>query len=162
MQRELAIAPEDNSETLHDRFGHMAAEWVPEILQGLREETIQALPQEETLATECGKITKEDGAIHWQETANMIHNRIRAYQPWPGAYFPLGEKGNLKVLQAQTEEGVGKPGELLELRGEGPLIACGERALRLLWVQPPGKKPMDGKSFLNGYSLQPGTVFPSA
>src|SRR5690606_1800744 len=109
-----------------------------------------AIPQDENRATECGKISKQDGAVDWRESAAMIHNRIRAYQPWPGVYFPLGETGNMKVLQARPESASGKPGEVLDVQGEGPLIACGEGSLRLLIVQPPGKNPMDGKSFLNG------------
>lgn len=162
LQRSIKISPEDTSETLHIQFGNLAGELIPEILEGLRAETLSSMPQEEGKATECGKISKEDGRIHWQEPATKILNRIRAFQPWPGTYFPLGKQGNLKILEAKVEFGKGTPGELLDVEGEGPLVACGQDALRLLRVQPPGKKPMDGKSFLHGHPLQPGSVLEDA
>jgi methionyl-tRNA formyltransferase len=161
-QTSLQIKPEDNSETLHERFAALAADLVPSLLKGLREGRLPGRPQDETLATECGKISKLDGAIDWTEPAETILNRIRAYQPWPGCYFPLGEKGNLKVLHAVVEEGDAVPGMLLDVSGDGPLVACGRQALRLLRVQPPGKNAMDGKSFLNGHPLFLGSKFPSA
>ncbi|MDF3127980.1 methionyl-tRNA formyltransferase [Kiritimatiellaeota bacterium B1221] len=159
MQAPLNISPEDNSISLHERYAALAAELVPQILAGLRDETLLPVPQKESEATECGKISKEDGLICWEDSATMILNRLRAFQPWPGAFFPLGDKGNLKVLHAVVEPGEGRPGELLDVKGEGPLIACGHDAIRLLRVQPPGKKPMDGKSFLNGNPTETGTVF---
>lgn len=162
LQSPLQIKPGDNSETLHERFAGLAADLVPSLLKGLREGTLQVRPQDEAQATECGKISKQDGGIDWTEPAEKILNRIRAYQPWPGCYFPLGEKGNLKVLQAVVEEGEGMPGMLLDVSGEGPLVACGHQALRLLRVQPPGKNAMDGKSFLNGHPLPHGSHFQSA
>ncbi|MGA0333713.1 MAG: methionyl-tRNA formyltransferase [Kiritimatiellia bacterium] len=157
-QETVPISPEDTSESLHERFGNLAAEWVPRILSGLRDGSLQPVPQQEEEATECGKIFKEDGHIHWEESAEKIRNRIRAYQPWPGAYIPMGSRGNLKILSAQTESGQGKPGEILQVGSDGPLIACGSGALRLRRVQPPGKNAMDGGSFLNGHPLQPGSV----
>jgi len=162
MQRPLHIHPEDNSETLHERFAVLAAELVPELLEGLSRDALTSTPQQEDQATECGKISKQDGGIHWLEKAATISNRIRAYQPWPGAYFPLGDKGNIKVLKAKVEEGTGIPGTILDVEGKGPLIACGEQALRLITLQPPGKKPMDGRSFLNGTPLGLGQVVKGA
>ncbi|WFB34427.1 methionyl-tRNA formyltransferase [Kiritimatiellota bacterium B12222] len=162
MQGPLVISPEDNSETLHERFSQLAASWVPELLAGLRDDSLTPTPQDEALVVECGKISKADGGIQWQESAETIQNRIRAYQPWPGAFFPLADKGNLKILKSRLETGTGRPGEVLSIEGDGPLIACGEGAIRLVMVQPPGKKGMDGKSFLNGYGLQVGTIFESA
>lgn len=162
-QHPLEFDPQDNSETLHEKFAKLASELVPEIMEGLRSESLEPVPQSEEDATECRKISKQDGGIQWIENAATILNRIRAYQPWPGVYFPLGEnKGNLKILEASVEAGVGNPGTVLQTGGEGPLIACGDGAIRLTKVQPPGKKPMDGKSFLNGHPLAEGTVFSSA
>lgn len=162
MQVPLRIAPEDDSEQLHQRFAMLAAAQVPELLEGLRTGRLTPTPQAEVLATECGRISKQDGGIQWHEPAGKIYNRIRAYQPWPGTYFPWEGEGNLKVLQARVEAGQGSPGCLLEAAGDGPLVACGELALRLLRVQPPGKNAMDGRSFLNGYPLKPGSCFASA
>lgn len=162
LQHPLQIRPEDNSETLHERFARLAAELVPDLIRGLRDGTLIPRPQDETQVLECGKISKQDGAIQWTDPAQTLLNRIRAYQPWPGSYFPLGELGNLKVLAAEVVSAQGPPGTVLEVSGNGPVVACGREALRLIRVQPPGKNAMDGKSFLNGYSLQAGSVLLSA
>ena len=161
MQEPLAIRPEDNSQTLHDRFSRLAGELIPRVLEGLRSGTLVRRPQEEARATECGKIVKADGAVDWTLPAESLLNRIRAFQPWPGAYFPLGEFGNLKIQSARVESGSGQPGEVVSVEGAGPLIACGEACLRLTGVQPPGKKPMSGQAFLNGHVWTPGQILAS-
>lgn len=162
LQRTVSIGPDDTSQDLTLRFARMAADLVPEVLKGLREESLTFTPQKEAEATECRKIAKADGAIDWTKSAQALHCQIRAFHPWPGAFFGLGELGSVKVLEAKVESGDAEAGTLLDLAGEGPLIACGEDALRLILLQPPGKKPMDGRSFLNGHPLQEGTVLESA
>ncbi|MEX2606934.1 MAG: methionyl-tRNA formyltransferase [Kiritimatiellia bacterium] len=161
-QQKVSIGPGDTSEDLTLRFANLAADLVPELLRGLREETLTFTPQNEEEVTECRKIAKADGVIDWTKPASVLHCQIRAFQPWPGAFFGLGELGSVKVLEAGVESGDAEPGTLLETAGEGPLVACGEQALRLTVLQPPGKKPMDGRSFLNGHPLQVGTVLESA
>jgi methionyl-tRNA formyltransferase len=158
LQRTVPIGPDDTSETMTLRFANLAADLVPDILQGLREETLTFTPQNEVDVTECRKIAKVDGAIDWTKSAKALSCQIRAFQPWPGAFFALGELGGVKVLQAKVEPGDAAPGTLLEAAGEGLLVACGEQALRLTILQPPGKKAMDGRAFLNGHPLQAGTV----
>lgn len=160
LQRKVCIGPDDSSENLTLRFAHLAADLVPELLRGLREETLTFTPQKGE-ATACRKIVKTDGAIDWAKSASEIHCQIRAFQPWPGSFFALGEVGLVKVLEARVEDGDAKAGTLLEPAGEGPLVACGKQALRLTLLQPPGKKPMDGHAFLNGHPLQVGTILES-
>lgn len=161
-QREVTFSPEDTSETLHDRFGELAAEMVPDLLEGLRSESWHAVPQDESRVVECGKIQKADGGVDWSRSASELWNRVRAFQPWPGVFFPLGDQGNLKIHLARVETGSGTPGEVLDLEKAGPRVACGKDSLRLLRVQPPGKRPMSGADFLNGHSLSVGDVLPSA
>lgn len=156
MQIPVEIDPEDTSETMHHRFGELAGEMVPDLITGLREEQLERTPQDESRVTECGKIVKADGEVDWTLPAEQLQHRIRAYQPWPGAFFPLGTSGNLKIQRATVEEAGGRPGTVLDTGGGGPLIACGRNSLRLLQVQPPGKRSMSGKDFLNGHGLQAG------
>jgi methionyl-tRNA formyltransferase len=158
LQRTVPIGPDDTSEHMTLRFANLAADLVPELVRGLRAETLSFTPQNEEEATECRKIVKADGAIDWAKSASVLHCQLRAFQPWPGAFFGLGDLGWIKVLDARVEPGDAEPGTLLDSEGEGPLVACGEQALRLTILQPPGKKPMDGRSFLNGHPLQAGTV----
>lgn len=161
-QEDVTIGPEDTSALMHDRFGALAGERVPELLQGLRNGTLERRPQEEALATECGKISKQDGAVDWTLPAEVLWNRVRAYDPWPGVFVPFGEAGNLKLLSVQLEDASGAvPGEVLSVEKSGPVVACGEGSLRFLRVQPPGKKPMSGGDFLNGHPLTPGDILAS-
>jgi methionyl-tRNA formyltransferase len=162
LQKEVKIFPEDTSETLQDRFGQLAGEVLPELLDGLRSGRLTRTPQDESRVIECGKISKADGGIDWTKPAEQLWNQIRAFQPWPGAFFPLEERGLVKIQRARVEAESGTPGEVLEGTGGGPLIACGEGALRLLILQPPGKRPMAGADFLRGHPLPPGEILEPA
>jgi methionyl-tRNA formyltransferase len=105
-------------------------------------------------------LTKEDGRIDWPQPAAMIRNRIRGFVPWPGCYCeaPDGSDHRLRVIKARVEPRNGVPGTVLEVRGDGPLVACGEEALRFLDVQPEGKKPMTGVAYLSGHKLRVGEL----
>jgi len=160
MQETVSIAEEDTAETLSDRFAHMAGEWVPELLRQFREEEVVWTPQNEDLATECGRLTKEDGDLDWSLPAQVICNRIRAYQPWPGMSFQDEQKRIIKIQQAAVVSMSGEPGTVLSTEGKGPVVACGEAALQLVRLQPPGKKPMEGAAFLRGNAWTTGMCLP--
>jgi methionyl-tRNA formyltransferase len=153
-QRTLAIGPDDDSESFGARCATEGGALLLEVLRALRDGTARPWPQDEALATETRKLEKEDGLVDWRLAADLIANRVRAYQPWPGAFTGTG----LKILRVRIERGAGAPGTVLAAEGDGPLIACGEGSLRLLSLQPPGKGPMDGRSFLNGRGLKAGDL----
>lgn len=160
LQERVAIREEDTGASLHDRFADLAASWVPEVLARFREERVEWTPQDPDRVTECARLCKADGAVDWTLPARVLWNRLRAYQPWPGLFFEAGGGVKIKIHGARVEAKSGLPGELLETSGEGPLVACGQDALRLTRLQPPGKTPMSGDAFLNGHPLEPGTRFP--
>jgi methionyl-tRNA formyltransferase len=153
-QRTMAIGPDDDSESFGARCATEGGALLLEVLCALRDGTARPWPQDEALATETRKLEKEDGLVDWSHTAEVIANRVRAYQPWPGVFTGTG----LKLLRVRVERGNGAPGSVLSAEGEGPLIACGKGALRLLSLQPPGKGPMDGRSFLNGRGMKAGDL----
>jgi len=154
-QQPLTIDLEDTTGTLSRRFAELAAGRIPALIRRWREQGMQGKPQCGELATECRKIAKADGMLDWSAPARQLCCCIRAYQPWPGTFFPWREE-NLKVLKARVESGSGKPGTVLSVSAEGPLIACGEGSLRLLTVQVPGKRAVSGGEFLNGHPMNPG------
>jgi methionyl-tRNA formyltransferase len=85
-----------------------------------------------------------------------IHNHVRAFHPRPGSFCDMpGAPGKiLKVLATRVEASgavQGRPGTVLEEKGDGPLIQTGSQAIRLLEVQPEGRKPMTGAAFLRGH-----------
>ena len=123
----------------------------------------RAVPQQHTRATFARRLTKDDGLIDWNMPAGRIHNRIRGFQPWPGSYFPmpgLSSGDMIKVQSSRVVSAAGTPGCLLEVSGEGPLVATGEGSLRLLVLQPPGGKPMMGSDFLRGHRWLVGETLP--
>ena len=112
------------------------------------------------MATYAPKLSKKDGEIDWTQPAQDIHNKIRGFNPWPCCFCHVPDKKHdtLRILAAGVEEGAGKPGEVLDVKGSGPLIACGSGALRLREVQPQGKRVMHGRDYICGHALQRGEV----
>ena len=154
-QREVPIGPEDNALTMEPILARAGAELLMEAVEKFRSGTVSATPQDDAAATEVRKLTKEDGRLDWSLSARTLNNHIRGFIAWPGCYCEA-PSGRVKVLSAQIEPGSGVPGEILDGSGDGPLVATGEGALRLLKVQPAGKRAMDGAAYLRGYPLQPG------
>lgn len=159
LQREVPISPEDNARTLEPVLAKVGAELLMEAVGRIRSGTVQAQPQDDERAVEVRKLTKEDGRLDWTEAAETLHNRIRAFVVWPGCFCEVPTRSGmqrLKVLRVRVEGGEGAPGAVLDVSQEGPLIAAGQGALRLLEVQPAGKKAMDGAAYLRGYALEAG------
>jgi methionyl-tRNA formyltransferase len=100
-------------------------------------------------------LKKEDGLVDWRQPAESIHNRIRAMQPWPGAYTAFRGQ-TLHIWQARRAgespaPPVGQPGSLLRLK---PLtVNCGAGALELREVQLEGRRRMSSADFANGHRL---------
>ncbi|MCC5850936.1 MAG: methionyl-tRNA formyltransferase [Verrucomicrobia bacterium] len=161
LQRRVEIGPMDTAQSMSERFAAMSAELIVEALLAIRDGNAVWVPQDEDRVVECGKLSKEDGWMDWTLPAQTWGNRIRAYQPWPGVSFPLPDGSRVKIHAARLEEGGGAPGEVLDVGTDGPLIACGDGALRLTQVQPPGKSVMSGRDFLNGHPLQCGEKLPN-
>lgn len=108
------------------------------------------VPQNHELVTYASKIELDEGEINWSRPSQEIHNLIRAFSPRPGAWVWVqtsNEKKRLKILRSQLVKGQGHPGSLLS---EEPIVACGEGAIRLLEVQPEGKKIMKASDWLRG------------
>ena len=159
-QAVVAIHEDDTALTLEPRLAEVGAELLLHALDQIREDRVIRKPQDESRVTFAHKLTKEDGRIDWQQPAIVIRNRIRGFVPWPGCFceVPDGSGHMLRILKARVEPARRVPGMILELSGDGPLVACGEEALRLLEVQPEGKKPMSGAAYLNGYKLTLGEL----
>lgn len=115
-------------------------------LAGRQEGSLKPIAQPEDGVTYASKLSREDGRVEWNEPAVYIERQMRALQPWPGCFFMLGDEP-VKLLQAEVVVASGAPGTLLD---DDCTIACGEGALRIVTLQRAGKKPTDGKSFLNG------------
>src|SRR5579864_6174484 len=131
LQRELAIAPEDTAETIAPRLAGIGAELMTETLHGLQAGTLQARTQDHSCATLAPILKKEDGQIDFRRSATEIWNRLRGFQPWPGAFTSFRGK-NLHVWKARPVD-ARVPTGTIYLAGHLPLVGCGDHsALELL------------------------------
>ena len=155
LQRELPITLDDTAETLSPRLASLGADLVGSTLRGLQDGSIQPRPQDHSQVTLAPVLKKEDGLIIFSRPAPEIFNRIRGFQPWPGAHTTFRGK-NLHVWRARPIKQSLPPAEL-RLDGGRVLVGCGPgTALELLELQLEGKKRMPARDFVNGHRVKPG------
>ncbi len=160
LQERVAITAETTAETLHDRLAALGGATINRALAGLADGSLKAQPQPEDGVTYAEKLRREEGRLDWREPAATLERRVRAFTPWPGAYFEVaGEKAaeRIKVLAAELRPESGAPGSVLD---DKATVACGAGALRLTRLQRAGKAPMAAEAFLRGFALPAGRVLP--
>lgn len=155
LQREIPVAPEDTAETVALRLASIGADLMVETLRGLQSASIHPQPQENSQASLAPILKKEDGLVDFSRSATEIFNRIRGFQPWPGAYTKLRGK-TLQIWRALPVDKA-RPAAQLEVEGNSLLVGCGRgTSLELLELQLEGKKRMSATDFLHGYRPKPG------
>ncbi len=138
--QELDIDPDDTNISLQSKLAITSADLILETLPNYESGKIEPQAQNHDLATGSKIISKEDGKINWDQTAQEIYNQFRAYQPWPGIYTSWQGK-ILKILDCRPHT-----------ESSTETIDCGNKTyLRLITVQLEGKNPVSIKDFLNGY-----------
>src|ERR1700687_620486 len=154
LQQELPIAPEDTAQTLAPRLASIGADLIVQPLRGLEARTLHPRPQDNTQASLAPILKKEDGLIDFSRSAADIINRIRGFQPWPGAYTKFRGK-TLQILKAQPASDVLPVGEM-QVRSNRILVGCGhDTSLALLEIQLEGKKRSSAQDFVHGYRPNP-------
>ena len=155
LQQEVAIGLEDTAETLAPRLASIGADLVVETLRGLQAGSIQPRPQDNSRASLAPILKKEDAQVDFSRPANEISNRIRGFQPWPGAYTQFRGK-NLQILTARPGSDALPPAQL-RAQGNRLLVGCGNNtSLELLELQLEGKKRTSARDFIHGYRPQVG------
>ena len=150
LQKELPIASDDTSVTLAPRLAEMGADLLVETLRGLEASTVHPRKQDESQATLAPILKKEDGEIDFRRSAHEILNRLRGFQPWPGAYTKFRGK-NLQILKAQPATDHAPPA-LIKIVGDHLLAGCGQNtSLEIMELQLEGKKRTTAKDFIHGY-----------
>lgn len=160
LKRDEPIRADDTTASLHDRLAVSTASVLAEAVAEF--EALTPIPQDEAAVTWAEKITSAEAEMDFSQPSADIERRIRAFAPFPGAWFGIkdegGERQRIKVLAASPTETQGeqRPGTLLgKGAAGGPLVATGDGALELTRIQPQGKPVMDGAAFLNGNRLPP-------
>jgi methionyl-tRNA formyltransferase len=154
LQRTINILPRDTGGALHDRLAGVAPETLLESLDLLAKGKAPRAPQDNSLATFARKLKREDGNIDWSHPADAIERKIRAFNPWPGAFMTIEANGmrNLKIYSATIVALRGTPGEILDSEKEF-VVAAGKGALSLGDVQLEGKRRMTATEFLRGHRM---------
>jgi methionyl-tRNA formyltransferase len=155
LQEEISIAPDDTAETLAPRLAAVGADLTVTTLPGLQAGTIHPRQQDHAQATLAPILKKEDGKIDFSRSAFENLNRMRGFQPWPGAYTTFRRK-NLQVLKASPIDRSLPPSEL-KVEGDRLLVGCGaDSAIDLLELQLEGKKRTSASDLIRGYRPLPG------
>jgi methionyl-tRNA formyltransferase len=147
-QRRVAIDPQDTGGSLAAKLASLGAELLPTVLRGYLSGALVAQPQDAARATKAPLLKKEDGRLDPSLSAEVLERRVRAFNPWPGAFIVMDD-GNLKVHRAHAIAAQHSPGSRLLADGKAAL-ATAQGVLVLDEVQPAGKKPMSGEDFLLG------------
>jgi methionyl-tRNA formyltransferase len=155
VQRALAVAPDEDAETLAVRLSTLGGEALLTALDGLARGTLVPVRQDPAQATLARILVKEDGRVDWSRPAAVIAARLRGFTPWPGAFTAV-EGRTVKLLQASAApagepEVGGAPGTAFRVPGRGILVVCGERsALLVSRVRPEGRPAQDALAYWNG------------
>jgi methionyl-tRNA formyltransferase len=160
LQRETRIGETETAPELMGRLALVGADLLGETLARLDEITPRAQREED--ATLAPMLRREDGLIDWSQNAFEIERRVRGFQPWPNAYTSY-EARRVVVWRArpeQADQGTVERGRVTEAHGDELVVACGEQTqLRILEIQPEGKRRMSVRDFLNGMRVRAGERF---
>jgi methionyl-tRNA formyltransferase len=150
LQDRETIRADDTAQTLRERLAESGSALLVETLRLIGRGDAPRRAQNEAEATYAPKLDKEDGALDWRLSAHELDHRIRAFYPWPGGYTRTAA-GRLKILQAVAEPGAGPPGTTLSVASDGIRVGTGRGVLRIVSVQPEGKRPMPAADYARGH-----------
>jgi methionyl-tRNA formyltransferase len=153
-QKAIPVEARHTGGSLTAELAELGAALLLETLPGWLSGRLEAQPQDDQQATLAPRLKKEEGEIHWQQSALEIERQIRAFDPWPGT-FTCGLTGQIKILAAEVAEieppvsEYEAPGTLFKHRRD-VYVTTGQGVIRLVTVQPAGRKPMPAEAMLNG------------
>ena len=160
LMQETPIHKTDTAQTLHDTLSEIGGALILETLKRLIENTLLPTQQDHSQVTYAAKLKKEEGLIHWDQSATTLSNKVRGLTPWPGTYTLLNKK-RLRILKVRVGEGSpdDTPGKVARVTDVGIEVGTGQGRLIITELQPEGKKSMPTKSFLAGHKVERGTLF---
>src|ERR1022692_2137106 len=154
LQQEIPSGPDDTAETLAPRLASIGANLVVETLRRLQARSVDPRPQDNSQASLAPILKKEDGLVDFSRSAADIFNRIRGFQPWPGAHTKFRGK-TLQIVKARPAADALPPAEL-HATADRLRVGCGHNtSLELLEIQLEGKKRSSAGDFVRGYRPHP-------
>ncbi|MDK9703412.1 MAG: methionyl-tRNA formyltransferase [Sulfuritalea sp.] len=148
----IDIEPQDTTGSLHDRLAGLGGKLVVEALA--RFDQLAPVVQPEAGVTYAAKIDKAEARLDWNQPAETLARRLRAFNPFPGAVVTLAGEP-VKVWRGEVVAAQGRPGQVLAADGGGVVVACGAAALRLTELQKSGGRRLASADFLHGTPLRP-------
>ena len=149
---EVSIGAAETAGELHDRLAELGGRSLVAHLDAIVMGDMAATAQDESLATYAPKIEKNDAALDWSLPAEELARRVRAYNPFPGAFCFAGDT-RIKVWRATAVEGSDEPGKVLQSDRDGVIVACGTGLLQLDELQLPGKRRVAAHEFAGQIDL---------
>ena len=152
------IYADDTTGVLHDRLANMGGRLIVDAMRALESGKLLATPQPEIGVTYAAKISKQEAVLNFQDGAEVLERKVRAFNPFPAASAEiLGI--TLKIWHAQYLDVTGEPGQILSVADDGVTVACGRGALVLKELQKPGGKRLPAAEFLKGFPMKSGQRF---
>jgi methionyl-tRNA formyltransferase len=154
------IGPDETSVDVERALAELGAGALLDVLGKIADGRATEVEQDHTRATHAAKISKDEGAVDWSLPAREIHNRVRGLQPWPLVSFHLGGARYKVHRTALTDHRTAAaPGTIVSATGDGIDIATGDgNVLRIVRIQPEGRRVMSAREFLSGRVLEPGAL----
>jgi methionyl-tRNA formyltransferase len=157
------IGPDDTGASVHDRLAVLGARAMVDAHGAHEAGTLVATPQPGEGVTYARKLAREDAALDWSLPAQRLVDRVRAFDPVPGATARLDDAAGttIKVWRARVARGLGRaqaPGTVLEATGR-LVVACGDGAVELMELQKPGGRRLRAEDFLRGFEIAAGARF---
>jgi methionyl-tRNA formyltransferase len=154
------ISADETSVDVERGLAGLGASLLLEAIEELAAGTAHEEPQDDSAATYAAKITREEGTIDWRLPAAAIHNRVRGLQPWPLVSARLdGQRYLLHRTAPHADSAAAAPGTIVEAAGDRLVVATTKGMLRILQLQPEGRRVLSSREFLAGYRIRPGMTF---
>lgn len=152
LQESSPIAPEETAVTLMRRLFVQGGDMLGPALRLLADPSFVGTPQDLTAVTHCRKIDKTDGLVNWNDSAEMIIRRFRAYDPWPGTYTMWrGARVSFEDVQSSAEERRDAPGIFsFDKASQALLVTTGKGVVAVKQLKPAGGKSQPAAAFWNG------------
>lgn len=160
LQKSMPLPPEATTLEMAMELATLGAEMVMETLEQVEDGTAVHVKQDGSLVTHTRMFTKQDGAINWNQPAEVIHNQIRASIPWPVAYCTYDHQP-MRIHGATIAQEVVQalPGTIIRIEDEAIIVATGKHAVSIGSIQAPGKKVAAVADYQRGNPFQPGDKF---
>ena len=155
IQSKFQISNKINYEEISEKMSDLGAKLIIDALELIKNNNANFTPQDESEVTYAQKIEKIESKINWNENAEEILAKIRAFYPIPGTWFVLNGK-RIKITKAIVVEKSDKVGTIIDPKKM--IIACKKNALQILELKKEGKKLMQVKEFLKGNKIKIGQI----